>query len=61
MPGVVRVFVEKQPMTPLIESVRSLMLNEPTGNSAATAAIWCVAILIVAYIGSMQIYKRRAA
>ena len=61
MPAVVRVFAEKQPMTPLIESVRSLMLNEPAGSSAVTAALWCIAILIVAYVGSMQIYKRKAA
>ena len=61
MPGVVRAFSEHQPMTPIIEAVRALMMNEPVGNNALIAVIWCVGILIASYIAAMQIYKHKTA
>jgi len=61
MPAIVRAFAEHQPMTLLIEAVRSLLMNEPVGNSALIAVIWCVGILIASYIAAMQIYKRKQA
>ena len=61
MPGIVRAFAEHQPLTPLIEAVRSLLMNEPVGNSALIAVIWCVGILIACYIAAMQIYKQKMA
>ncbi|TGE37107.1 ABC transporter permease [Desulfosporosinus fructosivorans] len=61
MPQVLRAFAEYQPMTPLIEAVRSLLMNEPVGNNALIAVIWCVGILVASYISAMQIYKRKMA
>lgn len=61
MPGVVRAFAEHQPMTPIIEAVRCLLMNQPTGNSVLTAVIWCVGILIVFYVLATRIYKRKRA
>lgn len=61
MPGAVRIFAEHQPMTPIIEAVRGLMMNEPVSNNALIAVIWCLSILIVFYIAAMQIYKRKTA
>ncbi len=61
MPRIVRAFAEHQPMTPLIETVRSLLLNKSVGNNALIAVLWCVGILIVAYIAAMQVYKRKMA
>lgn len=61
MPRVVRLFAENQPMTSIIETIRSLLMNEPIGNNALIAVFWCVGILIVSYIGAMQVYKRKAA
>ncbi len=48
-------------MTPLIEAVRSLLMNEPVGNNALIAVIWCVGILIASYIAAMQIYNHKMA
>jgi ABC-2 type transport system permease protein len=59
MPGIVRAFAENQPMTPLIEAVRSLLLNEPVGNNVLFAVIWFVGILIAFYIAAIQIYKHK--
>lgn len=61
MSGIVRAFAEYQPMTPLIETVRSLLMNEPVGNNALISVIWCVGILIASYIAAMQIYKHKMA
>lgn len=61
MSGIVRTFAEHQPMTPIIESVRSLLMNEPAGNNVWTAVLWCMGILIASYIAAMQIYKHKSA
>ncbi len=61
MPRLVRLFAENQPMTSIINSVRSLMLGGSFGNDALSAVLWCLGALIVAYVASMQIYKRKTA
>lgn len=61
MPRIVRLFAENQPMTPIIETVRSLLLSESVGNNALIAVLWCVGILIASYIAAMQIYKHMTA
>ncbi len=61
MPGIVRAFAEHQPMTPLIETMRSLLLNKSVGNNALLAVIWCVGICIAFYIAATQIYKHKTA
>lgn len=59
MSGIVRTFAEYQPMTPIIESVRSLLMGEPVGMNALIAVIWCMGILIAFYFAALQIYKRK--
>jgi ABC-2 type transport system permease protein len=61
MPRMVRLFAENQPMTPIIDSVRVLLLNKSSGNSAWIAVLWCSGLLIASYIASMQIYKHKTA
>lgn len=61
MPKIVRAFAEHQPMTPLIETMRSLLLNKSVGNHALIAVLWCLGILMVSYIAAMQVYKRKMA
>jgi ABC-2 type transport system permease protein len=59
MKGIVRTFAENQPMTPIMDTVRSLLINGNTGNGAMAAVIWCVVILFVSYIISKQIYNHK--
>jgi len=61
MPGIVRIFAEHQPMTPIIEAVRALLVNELVGNNALIAVIWCTAILIISYIAAMRIYTHKVS
>jgi ABC-2 type transport system permease protein len=52
-------FAEIQPMTPIIDSIRALMLDMPAGNSLWIALAWCAGIIIAAFITAAQVYKRR--
>lgn len=61
MPAVLRAFAEHQPITPIIEGVRALMMNEPVGNNALLAVIWCLGIFIAFYLAATKIYKHKTA
>lgn len=61
MPGVVRVFAENQPVTAIVETIRSLLMGQPVGNAIWVALAWCLGILVVAYLFAMRTYKRKAA
>jgi len=54
-----RWFAQNQPMTPIIDSTRALMLGWPTGNSIWLAVAWCVGITVVAFAAAVQVYKRK--
>jgi len=61
MPGPVRAFAENQPVTAIVEALRSLLAGQPVGNDIWLALAWCLGILLVAYIFAMRAYKRRSA
>ena len=58
MPAGMRVFAENQPFTPIIETLRGLLLGTPIGNSGLLAVGWCVAIALGGYLWSMRLYNR---
>jgi len=45
MPYALRLFAENQPLTHVINAIRSLLVGTPMGNSAIMATIWCLAII----------------
>jgi len=59
MPLVVRVFAEYQPVTSIVNAIRSLLACQPVGNDIWIALAWCVGIAIVAYFFAMRAYRRR--
>jgi len=59
MPGLVRGFAENQPVTPIVETIRALLSNQPAGNEIWIALSWCIGIMLVAYILAMRVYKSR--
>lgn len=59
MPTAVRVFSENQPVTFIVDAIRSLLSNEPVGNDIWIAISWCIGITIVAYFFAMRAYKHR--
>jgi len=61
LPRGLRWFAENQPMTPIIDSTRALMLGWPTDNSIWIAIAWCVGITVFSFVAAVQVYKRKLA
>lgn len=55
-----RGFAEHQPLTPIFETMRSLLTNGTPGNGAWIALAWIIGILVVFYLASLRLYKTRA-
>jgi ABC-2 type transport system permease protein len=60
MPAVLRGFAEYQPVTPLIESVRGLLLGLPVGSSLGHAVLWWGGFLLVGVVAAGVLFRRRA-
>ena len=58
MPSWLQGFAEHQPVTPVIETLRGLLLGGPT--EAAAAAAWCGAILAASLAASAVLFRRRS-
>ena len=58
MPTALQWFAEYQPFTPIIGTVRGLLLGTAIGNSAVIAVAWCVGIALVGYLWSRRLYNR---
>jgi ABC-2 type transport system permease protein len=59
MPGPVRAFAEHQPVTSIVDAIRSLLTGQPVGSDIWVALGWCVGILVLAYVLAMVTYRRR--
>ncbi|UOZ04053.1 ABC transporter permease [Amycolatopsis sp. WQ 127309] len=59
MPGPVRAFAEHQPVTSIVNALRSLFTQQPVGSDIWIALAWCVGILVVAYFFATLTYRRR--
>lgn len=60
MPAGLRTFAEYQPFTPIIETLRGLLLGAGIGTSAITALAWCAGISLVSYLWAKRKYNQRA-
>ncbi|MFF3669827.1 ABC transporter permease [Microtetraspora malaysiensis] len=60
MPTVLRWFAEYQPFTPLIETLRGLLMGTPIGNNAVIAVGWCVVIALGGYLWSKKLFNRES-
>jgi ABC-2 type transport system permease protein len=58
MPVGLRWFAEYQPFTPVIETVRGLLLGTPIGNSAVIGVAWGAGITLVGYLWARKLYNR---
>ncbi|MEU2244157.1 ABC transporter permease [Streptomyces sp. NPDC018338] len=59
MPSWLHGFAEHQPVTPLIESMRGLLLDQPVGDAPWVALGWCAALLTVALAASGLLFRLR--
>jgi ABC-2 type transport system permease protein len=58
MPAGLRWFAEHQPFTPIIETLRGLLMDEPIGNNAWIALAWCAVIGLGGYLWSKRLFNR---
>lgn len=54
-------FAENQPVTSIVDSVRALLGGRPVDTSLWVALVWCVGILLVAFVAAQIIYRRKIA
>jgi ABC-2 type transport system permease protein len=59
MPTWLRGFAGHQPITPITQTLRGLLLGGPVGSSAWVALAWCAGILIVSIAASAALFARR--
>ena len=59
MPPAVRAFAEHQPVTPIVNTIRALLANQPAGHEIWTALAWCTGMMLVACLFAMRAYKKR--
>ena len=60
MPGGMQWFAEYQPFTPIIETVRGLLLGTELGWNPVLAIGWCLVMTGVGYFWSMTLYERKS-
>lgn len=58
MPDGIRWFAEYQPFTPIMETLRGLLMGTPIGNSGILAVAWCMAITLFGFVWSVRLYER---
>jgi len=58
MPTVIGWFARYQPFTPVMETLRGLLLGTGIGVNGALAVAWCAAITIGCYLWSRLLYNR---
>jgi ABC-2 type transport system permease protein len=59
MPGWIQGFSRHQPVTPVTETLRGLLLGSPVGNHAWWALAWSGAIVAVSIVLSTVLFQRR--
>jgi ABC-2 type transport system permease protein len=61
MPAGLRWFAEYQPFTPIIETLRGLLLGTPIGDSAILAVAWSAGIALAGYLWAKKLFNRDPA
>jgi len=58
MPGPVRAFAENQPVTPIVDTIRDLYSQQSVGTGIWVALVWCLLVLVTAYVVATRLYRR---
>jgi len=58
MPTGMRWFAEYQPFTPIMETLRGLLMGTPIGSSAVLAVAWCAGIALAGYLWAKRLFNR---
>ena len=58
MSGAVRWFAANEPFTPIIDTLRALLLNTPVGSEGVVAVIWCAGLALAGYLAARALFSR---
>ncbi|HEY2674356.1 MAG TPA: ABC transporter permease [Rugosimonospora sp.] len=58
MSGVVRWFAGNEPFTPIINTLRALLMGAPVGDTAVIAVAWCAGIALAGYLWARALFRR---
>jgi ABC-2 type transport system permease protein len=61
MPHWLRGFAQHQPITPLTEALRGLLLGTPVGSNAWIALAWCAGITAISIAAAGSLFARRTS
>jgi ABC-2 type transport system permease protein len=61
MPGLLRDFARNQPLTPIIDTMRALLLDRPMGASGALATAWLAGAVVVCLPSAALLFRRRTS
>jgi ABC-2 type transport system permease protein len=59
MPSWLRGFAGNQPVTPITESLRGLLLDQPVGDAPWRAVAWCAGIVLVSAIAAAGLFRAK--
>jgi ABC-2 type transport system permease protein len=59
MPSWLHGFANNQPVTPVTESLRGLLLDTPVGGNPRRAVVRCTGLLLVSVLASAVLFRRR--
>lgn len=60
MPEWLQPIAEHQPITPIVETIRSLLMGSQAGAQPAWAIVWCIGILATAVVWGAWLFRRKA-
>ncbi|GAA3697899.1 multidrug efflux ABC transporter permease LieB [Nonomuraea antimicrobica] len=61
MPAVLRAFAANQPLTPIIDTMRALLLDQPMGSAGLVAVAWLAGTVVVGLPIAALLFRRRTA
>lgn len=61
MPAPIRWFADHQHVTPIVNTLRNLMADQPLGTDGWLALAWCIGLLVMAFVAAMLTYRRKFA
>jgi ABC-2 type transport system permease protein len=61
LPGWLQGFAAHQPVTPVIETLRGLLLGTPVGSYPVQALAWCAGLLVISVVLAEVLFTRRTS
>jgi ABC-2 type transport system permease protein len=60
MPGALEAIGAHQPITPIVETLRGLMLGTPIGDHAVVGLAWCLGLALLGCVSAGLLFRRAA-